>query len=162
MSRVILGIDPGLAIVGYGVLSVTSRDVQQVLAVGVIRTAASLPMSDRLLQINKHVDTLIGQYEPDLVAVEKLYFGKNVKTAMSVSEARGVVLLSIVEKSIPVVEYTPLQIKTALTGYGRADKRQMQMMVKTLLGLKDLPQPDDAADALAVALTAAVSYNEQG
>lgn len=159
MSRVILGIDPGIAIVGYGLLEADSRDIQQVIDVGVIRTGAGLPTAQRLLSVFRELEALIQKYSPTLAAVEKLYFGKNVKTALTVGEARGVILLALESSGIPLKEFTPLEVKVALTGYGRADKQQMQHMVQQLLGLKEIPRPDDAADALAVALTAAVTYN---
>jgi len=161
MSRVILGIDPGIAIVGYGLLEADSREVQRVLDVGVIRTEAGLPTAQRLLSVFQELEKLIQKYSPTQAAVEKLYFGKNVKTALTVGEARGVILLALESCGIPLVEFTPLEVKVALTGYGRADKQQMQHMVRQLLGLKEIPKPDDAADALAVALTAAVTYNSK-
>ncbi len=156
MSRVILGIDPGIAIVGFGLLEVESREKQKVLDVGVITTPSHLSTSDRLCLISEKMSKLATAYRPNLAAVEKLYFGKNAKTAFTVGEARGVILLTLAQNSIPLIEFTPLEVKMAITGYGRADKQQMQRMVQALLSLKEVPKPDDAADALAVALTASV------
>ena len=160
MSSIILGIDPGLAITGFGILESSGRDSQKVLGYGVIRTEAHTPLSDRIVQIRDELRSILHEFKPDIVAVEKLYFGKNAKTAMIVGQARGVVLLTIADEKLPLCEYTPMQIKLALTGYGKADKRQMQHLVQQLLNLKEMPKPDDAADALAVALTAIATNDE--
>jgi crossover junction endodeoxyribonuclease RuvC len=160
MSSVILGIDPGLAITGFGILESTGRDNQRVMGYGVIRTRANTPLSDRIVEIHDELKKILYEFKPDIVAVEKLYFGKNAKTAMDVGHARGVVLLTIADEKLPLCEYTPMQIKLALTGYGKADKQQVQHLVQQLLNLKEIPKPDDAADALAVALTAVASNDE--
>lgn len=157
MSSIILGIDPGLAIVGFGVLRQDDLDSKTPMAYGVIRTPSDTPTADRLLHIYEEFLMIIEKFQPDLVAVEKLFFGKNAKTAMLVGQARGIILLGAVQKGLLLEEYTPLQIKQALTGYGRADKRQMQLMVQKVLNLDKIPKPDDAADALAVALTASMT-----
>lgn len=159
MSSVILGIDPGLAIVGYGIIQSDSRDTQKVIAYDAIITSSHEELSDRLIHIYESLQQLFAEYSPDLVAIESIFFGKNAKTAMSVGQARGVIYLASAQHHIPIVEFTPLQVKIALTGYGRAEKAQMQKMVQQLLKLPELPKPDDVADALAVALTGAVSYN---
>ena len=155
---VILGIDPGYAIVGYGVVEYAGNKFK-VLEYGSIETKAGTDFSIRLLKINKGVEELIQRYCPDAVAVEELFFNKNTKTAMKVAHARGVVLLSGALSSAEVFEYTPLQVKQAVCGYGRADKNQVQQMVKLLLNLEKVPKPDDTADALAVAICHAHSYN---
>ncbi|MCA9397358.1 crossover junction endodeoxyribonuclease RuvC [candidate division WWE3 bacterium] len=157
MSSIILGIDPGLAITGFGVLESRGREDQKVLGYGAIRTPAGMSLPSRLMEIRQELQTLLAQFKPDAVGVEKLYFGKNAKTAMAVGQARGVVLLTLSENNIPIYEYTPLQIKMALTGYGRADKAQVQQLVQQLLRLSEIPKPDDAADGLAIALTAIMS-----
>ena len=148
----ILGIDPGTGIVGFGFIESDGRDLKLVDA-GVIRTPAGQPAEERLLTIYDELDLLIKQYKPQSMSVEKLFFARNVTTAMSVSQSRGVVLLAAVKAKLAVAEYTPLQIKMAITGYGRADKKQMQEMVRLLLKLDQIPKPDDAADALAAAIT---------
>ena len=157
MSSIILGIDPGFALLGFSFLENKDRNRQKVLTYGVIETKASTPIEQRLLHISTELEMLIKKYNPELMAIENLYFGKNAKTAIDVGQARGVILLQAAQAQLPIIEFTPLQIKMALTGYGRADKHQVQIMVKQLLGLKSIPKPDDAADAIAVALTAAVS-----
>lgn len=154
---IVIGFDPGIAIVGYGVLKVHSRDSQDVLAVGAIETHASVPHPQRLKEVYDEIKILLDTFSPDVAGVENLYFGRNTTTAMKVAEGRGVLMLALEQSNVPIEEFTPLQVKMALTGYGRADKRQMQLMVKSLLGLDAIPRPDDAADALAVALTVAVS-----
>jgi len=152
----ILGIDPGLAIVGFGVIKKQGRSLEYV-AHGVIKTQAKERGCDRLLKINKDLKKIIQRYQPKCVAVEDLFMYKNVKTAMKVGEARGVILLTMActKSKLKIFQYTPLQIKQGLTGYGRASKVQIQKMVKNLLGLKKIPKPDDAADALAIAILAA-------
>jgi len=153
-TQIILGLDPGTAIVGYGVIVSSGPDLKHI-AHGCIITAKDLPMPTRLNQIAKELRQIIRQYQPDLVAVEQLYFARNVTTAMSVAQARGVLLQTVANLGLSAESYTPLQVKQALTGYGQADKSQIQKMVKLLLGLVDLPKSDDAADALAVAITCA-------
>jgi len=153
---IILGIDPGIATTGYGVieLQVTSYKLQ-VIDYGCIKTSLKLSFSERLLKIYNEIVTIIKKYKPARIGVESVYFAKNVKTAMKVSEARGVVMLAAGRLGIPVFELTPLQVKQALTSYGQASKLQVQEMVKRILNLKEIPRPDDAADALAVAITCA-------
>lgn len=149
----IIGIDPGYGRIGYGVISRTSA-ATHCLTYGCIETQSSMPLSDRLHQIHAELASLLEKYRPDCIAVEKLYFFKNVTTGIDVAQARGVILLTAHLHNIPLQEFTPLQIKQAATGYGQADKRQLQKMVSLLLHLKEIPKPDDAADALAVALCA--------
>ena len=148
---VILGIDPGLATVGYGVI-LKNGNSAKVLDYGIISTSKNDTLPTRLKQIYASVTALIDKYQPDAVAMEELFFQNNQKTAIAVAEARGVSLLACIHKLNQLYEYTPLQIKSALTGQGRAEKRQVQYMVKAILNLKEIPKPDDAADALAVAL----------
>lgn len=148
---IVIGIDPGLARVGYGVIAVRNRNPEPV-GYGCIESGKDQPASVRLLHIYTEVAALFEKYPPAHVAVEKLFFAKNITSAMSVSEARGVILLLAEQRKIPVTEYTPNQVKQAITGSGRADKRQMQEMIKRLLRLSEIPQPDDAADALSIAL----------
>ncbi|HIU82562.1 MAG TPA: crossover junction endodeoxyribonuclease RuvC [Candidatus Faecicola pullistercoris] len=150
---VILGIDPGLATVGYGVIEVQSAYSLKVLDVGVIETPKEESTPVRLAMIENCMQQLIDRYKPDEVAIEELFFTKNITTGIAVAEARGVILLTAIKACGRLYEYTPMQIKQAITGWGGADKRQVQQMVKTLLGLSKVPRPDDAADALAVAYT---------
>jgi len=154
MSRIILGLDPGTATTGFGVIK---EDKHQLALIdcGYIATVPTDSASDRLLIIGRATEKLLKQYRPDVVAVEKLFFAKNHTTAMAVSQARGVILASIARSQVPLLEYTPLQVKQSVTGYGRADKQQMQRMVQALLKLEAVPKPDDVADALAVAICAA-------
>jgi len=155
---IILGFDPGTAIVGWGVIDTGDRhDVSKArcVAYGAITTDKGLSDSRRLVGIATGVEALLKQYTPELVSVEKLFFSRNVTTAMTVSQARGVILLLVEQQGLPVVEYNPMQVKQALTGYGKAEKKQIQEMTKLLLKLPGIPKPDDAADALAIALTAA-------
>lgn len=147
----ILGIDPGLAIVGYGIIDKTNTGYK-IVDYGVIRTPKEDSLPVRLDKIYNSMSALIDQHKPDCVAIEELFFNKNVTTAIAVAEARGVALLCAVHKVHKLYEYTPLQIKQALTGHGRAEKQQVQYMVKAILNLKNIPKPDDAADAIAVAL----------
>lgn len=153
-ERIILGIDPGTAITGYGLLhdQVTRF---MCLDYGCIRTSADISDVERLHVIHQELRSIIKQYQPAAAGVEKLFFAKNTKTAMAVSQARGVILLTLTMAKVPVFEFTPLEVKQAVTAHGRADKTQVQQMVKTLLNLKEIPRPDDAADALAVALCCA-------
>ena len=150
----ILGIDPGIAIVGYGVLNF-EKGKYTVIDYGVITTDKDLKTPERLALIEKGLIQLIEKYHPDCVGIEELFFQTNRKTAIVVAEARGVILLTVQKYCKQLFEYTPLQIKQAVTGYGQADKHQVQFMVKTLLNLKTIPKPDDAADALAAAITCA-------
>jgi len=147
----VLGIDPGIAITGYGLVEEVRGDLRP-LVFGVIRTPANQPLPRRLQLIYRAVSDLAEEWEPEAAAVEELFFSRNVRTAMSVGQARGVALLALADAGLDVAEYTPLVIKQAVTGYGNADKAQMQEMVRLLLELAEVPRPDDAADALAVAI----------
>lgn len=148
----ILGIDPGTATTGFGIIDSEKGNLKYVAA-GVITTPATEEMSRRLVTIYDELTELISEYKPDHLALELLYFAANVTTAMSVGQARGVVLLAGSQAHLSLAEYTPLQVKQALTGYGRATKSQIQQMVKTILKLPAIPSPDDAADGLAIAIT---------
>ncbi len=148
----ILGIDPGTGILGFGVIEVVGFGKAKVIDAGVIRTPAKQEDSLRLLTIYEELTEIIEQTRPKVMSVEKLFFAQNVTTAMSVSQARGVAILTGARAGLDICEYTPLQIKQALTGYGRADKKQIQEMVRVILGLKEVPKPDDCADALAAAI----------
>lgn len=149
---IILGFDPGLATLGYGVIQSNKGEKPEVIDYGVISTPKDKNLAERLCLLEKGVKQVIEQFKPDEIAIEELFFAKNVTTGINVAHARGVILLTAIKYCGNIFEYTPLQIKQALTGYGRADKHQMQEMVKTFLRLKSVPRPDDAADALAVAL----------
>lgn len=153
----ILGIDPGTGILGFGVIDVDTRGKASLVDAGVIRTPVNQPDSDRLFTIYDELKQIISETSPQVMAVEKLFFAQNVTTAMSVSQARGVVLLLGKQHDLELHEYTPLQIKQGVASYGRADKKQIQEMVKVILGLKDIPKPDDAADALAAAICCSMS-----
>ena len=154
----ILGIDPGLATLGYGVIEV-QNDKRRLIQFGTLTTPAGQPMPQRLRAIFQGMNQLMDIYQPDDVAFEELFFSKNITTGMAVSAARGVALVAVVERTDNLYEYTPMQIKQAVTGYGGADKHQVQQMVKMLLNMEQIARPDDAADALAVALTHANSMN---
>lgn len=157
----ILGIDPGTATTGYGLI--TEKQAKLVFVDhGVISTSKKDSSQDRLRIIYSELKQLIIKYRPKAIAVEKLFFGANSKTAISVGQARGMSLLAAAEAKVKIAEYTPLEVKMAVTGYGKADKKQVQQMVKTLLGLADLPKPDDAADALAIAICHMNSYKLAG
>jgi crossover junction endodeoxyribonuclease RuvC len=148
----IIGIDPGTGILGFGIIEADKGKAQLVDA-GVIRTPVKEDDAVRLLTIYEELTDIIADTKPQEMAVEKLFFARNVTTAMTVAQARGVVLLTAMQAQLKIAEYTPMQIKQALTGYGRADKKQIQEMVRVILGLQDVPKPDDCADALAAALT---------
>ena len=148
---VILGIDPGYATVGYGVIEYNGKGFRT-LDYGAVTSPPDLPFPRRLEMIFEGITQLIDKFEPDAVSVEELFFNTNLKTGIAVAHARGVILLAIQKRGTPFYEYTPLQVKQAITGYGRADKKQMMAMVTRLLDLKAVPKPDDAADALAIAL----------
>ena len=148
----IRGIDPGTGILGFGVIDVNPRGKMALVDGGVIRTPVKQADSLRLDTIYTELTGIIKQHKPEVMSVEKLFFSQNVTTAMSVSQARGVVLLCGVQNGLELFEYTPQQIKQALTGYGRADKKQMQEMVRVVLNLKEVPKPDDCADALGAAI----------
>ncbi len=148
----IIGIDPGTGILGFGIIEVRAGK-PQIVDAGVIRTPVKEDDAVRLLTIYEELTDIIAQTKPDIMSVEKLFFARNVTTAMTVAQARGVVLLCGQQAGLPLFEYTPMQIKQAITGYGKADKKQMQEMVRVILQLKEIPRPDDAADALAAAIT---------
>jgi crossover junction endodeoxyribonuclease RuvC len=148
----ILGIDPGTGILGFGVID-ADKGKYQLVDGGVIRTPVHEDDAVRLLTIYEELTDIIANTHPVIMSVEKLFFARNVTTAMTVAQARGVVLLCGKQASMQIYEYTPMQIKQAITGYGKADKKQMQEMVRTILGLSEIPKPDDAADAIAAALT---------
>ena len=147
----VLGVDPGTAITGYGLVQEAEGQLQAV-AYGAITTPSDWALPQRLLKIYRDLTALIREYNPAEGAVEQLFFSRNVKTALAVGQARGVALLALAEGGLPVHEYTPLQVKQSVVGYGRAEKAQVQELVKLLLGLEVVPQPDDAADALAIAI----------
>lgn len=147
-----LGIDPGIALTGFGVIEEKHDGTLHVINFGVIRTSSDLSQADRLVTLYQRIKSLILLHQPDIGAVEKLFFERNVRTALNVGQARGVALLSMAESGLRISEYTPLEVKQAVVGYGGADKNQVQQMVKTILNLEAIPRPDDAADALAVAI----------
>ncbi len=153
---IILGVDPGIGRCGWGVVEVSSGKAKA-LDFGCIETTPNGKIEERLSIINTKIKSLIKDYNPDCMSIEELFFGSNSKTALVVGQARGVILLSAGENKIPTAVYTPLQVKMAITGYGRADKNQIAQMVKILLKLKELPKIDDTTDALAIALTHAFS-----
>ena len=148
---VILGIDPGVATIGFGVLR-AERGKNTLLQYGVITTPAGIPLSRRLVQISEDMEQLIRRFKPDEMAVEELFFSKNITTGIAVAHGRGVILLAAEKLGVPVFEYTPMQVKQAVVGYGGAEKRQVMLMTQRLLGMKEVPRPDDAADALAIAI----------
>lgn len=150
---IIIGIDPGIATTGYGVIKTIKKGTQiKCLDYGVIKTPSLLDVGERLKLINRDILKLINKYKPETMAIERLYFFKNAKTVMPVSQAKGVILFTIAKKKIPVYEFTPLQVKMTITGFGRAEKKQVQKMIKIIFKLKDVPKPDDAADALGIAI----------
>jgi len=149
---IILGIDPGTATTGFGLITEDAAGEARLLRYGVIQTPAGDPMPQRLRTIHQQVGALIAANSPDAVAIEELFFKRNVTTAITVGQARGVVLLAAAEAGAPVFEYKPAEVKQALVGYGSADKAQIQEMVRIMLGLAEIPRPDDAADAVAVAI----------
>jgi crossover junction endodeoxyribonuclease RuvC len=154
---IVLGIDPGLASTGFGLIKKDKKHNLKLVKYGLITTPADLTLAERLNKIYQQLNSLIKKSQPDIVAVEDIFFFKNLKTAIKVSQARGVILLTAAKSKIPVAEYTPLQVKQAVACYGRAEKIQVQKMVKALLNLKEIPKPDDAADALAIAICCAHS-----
>lgn len=155
----VLGIDPGTATTGYGLVRELEDGTLTGVAHGAILTSADMPMPQRLNSLYEQLNEIIKLHRPDTAAVEKLFFQRNVKTAITVGQARGVALLSLAQEGIEIGEYTPLEIKQAVVGYGGAEKMQVQQMVRALLGLDDIPRPDDAADALAVAICHVHSAN---
>lgn len=148
---IILGVDPGTAITGFGIIEVLGNRIK-LLDYGCIRTEAGVLLERRLEKIYQGMCLLIERWHPEEAAIEELFFNKNTRTALTVGHARGVIFLAAAHKNIAIREYTPLQVKQSVVGYGRADKHQVQFMVKTILNLSDLPKPDDAADALAIAI----------
>jgi len=151
-ARVVVGIDPGTAITGYGIIREQENGDLEWVSHGVVKTPSNWDEPQRLLEIYHKLNDIFASYKPDCCAVEKLFFQKNVKTAILVGQGRGAALIAAAEAKLSVGEYTPLEIKQAVVGYGNADKQQVQKMVKILLNLKEIPRPDDAADALAVAI----------
>ncbi|MBE6030439.1 MAG: crossover junction endodeoxyribonuclease RuvC [Firmicutes bacterium] len=156
----ILGIDPGYAILGWGVVEMKGNSFKA-LNYGAVTTPAGMDMTDRLKVLYNELMNIIVEEEPDIASVEELFFNTNTKTAIMVGQARGVALLACANSGLPVYEFTPLQIKQGLVGYGRAEKKQVQMMVKTILGLSSVPKPDDTADALAAAICCGHSANSR-
>ena len=154
----ILGIDPGYAIVGYGVIDYIGNNFK-IVEYGAITTEAGEEMNSRFKTIHDDLNTIIERTGPEFMAIEELFFNSNQKTAINVAQARGVLLLSALNHGVRIFEYTPLQVKQAIAGYGRADKNQVQQLTKTLLNLDKVPKPDDTADALAIAICHAHSYN---
>ena len=151
--KLALGIDPGIGTTGYGLVRLLEDSSLEVVTFGVLLTPPNTPVPERLLLLYRDLQGLLAEYHPDTCAVEKLFFQRNVSTAIAVGEARGVVMLALAEVGLPVAEYTPNEVKQAVAGYGSAQKRQVQEMVRTLLSLPEIPRPDDAADALAIAIT---------
>jgi len=147
----VLGIDPGLATTGYGLVAGDEQTLRPV-AYGVVRTPPHVPTADRLALLYDALQRIVAEFSPDQAAVEELFFATNARTAITVSQARGVVLLALAKCGLCAAEYTPLEVKQSTTGYGQADKPQVQEMVRLLLGLREVPRPDDAADALAIAI----------
>ena len=147
----ILGIDPGYATIGF-VLIEGERAQYRMVTYGAITTPAGLPLSKRLYQIDRDMEELIGQLKPDVISVEELFFNTNITTGIAVAHGRGVILLAAEKLGVPVFEYTPMQVKQAVVGYGKAEKRQVMLMTQHLLHMKEIPKPDDAADALALAI----------
>lgn len=148
----ILGLDPGTATTGYGIID-ADGDHYTVVAYGVIKTTPDKAPSTRLQSLYRQLTALLGEHRPDSAGVEQLFFGRNITTAIAVGQARGVILLALADAGVPIGEYSPPKVKEAITGYGNADKPQMQLMVRHLLGLEETPRPDDAADALGIAIT---------
>ncbi|MGO4546179.1 crossover junction endodeoxyribonuclease RuvC [Paenibacillus sp. 2TAB23] len=153
----VLGIDPGYAIVGFGFIDKIGHKLTPV-QYGAIQTEAHTPAEQRLLQVYESAGALMDKYKPDTVGVEKLFFNRNVTTAFDVAQARGAIILAAAQRGLPIGEYTPLQVKQAVVGYGKAEKKQVQEMVKMFLKLSAVPKPDDVADALAVAICHAHSF----
>ena len=156
---IILGIDPGYAIVGWGVIEKNSKGKINVIDYGAINTDKNMNLPSRLVAIDKSMKILLDKFKPDILAIEELFFNTNITTAIKVAQARGVIISAAHQAGVKIFEYTPLQIKVGLTGYGRAEKKQIQYMTKVMLNLKSIPKPDDTADALAVALTHAQTNN---
>jgi crossover junction endodeoxyribonuclease RuvC len=158
----VIGIDPGTATTGYGLVQERQDGSLQVVDYGAILTPAHTPLSERLLELHRQLNDILLLHRPESAAVERLFFQKNVRTALNVGQARGVALLALAQAGLRVAEYTPLEVKQAVVGYGAADKNQVQQMVRALLALEDIPRPDDAADALAIAICHLHSHHIQG
>lgn len=156
----ILGIDPGYAIVGFGILE-AQRGRARLVRCGAINTPAGVPMPRRLVQIQEDLETLIHTFSPDVMAIEELFFNTNVTTAIGVAQARGVILMTAAKLGVEIFEYSPSQVKQAVVGYGKAEKHQVMEMTRRLLGLAAVPKPDDAADAVAIALCHARSHTSR-
>jgi len=154
MAKIILGIDPGIADTGFGVIQKENNGQISCLTYGSIKTSAKEPLAERLVVLARELNKIIKKFSPSTAAIEQLFFNKNVKTALIVGQARGVALLTLKQHKIDLCEFTPAQVKQAVAAYGQASKSQVQKMVKLLLHLKEIPKPDDAADALAIALCA--------
>jgi len=150
MIMLVLGIDPGTAITGFGLVKKDRREL--LIDYGTITTPAGMDMPSRLCKINRELTAIINKYQPDAAAVEELFYHKNSKTVITVAQARGVALMTLAAGGLPIAEYTPLQVKQAVVGYGNAEKKQVQLMVQKILNMEELPRPDDAADALAIAI----------
>lgn len=155
----ILGIDPGLAIIGLGVVDTTHVSDLRVVEWLTIETAAGLPLQDRLVEIRKDLDAFLDDTKPDMVVIERLFFATNTTTALDVAHARGIIVCAVAERGIRIIEATPMQLKNGITGDGSADKKQMQSMIVQILKLKEIPKPDDAADALALAVFGALQQH---
>ena len=160
-TKKVLGIDPGTGICVFGVVSFTTHKQPHMVTAGIISTPAHTPTADRLLDIYESLNQIIDETQPDEVSIEKLFFNQNITTGITVAEARGVCILVARKRNLPIYEYTPLQIKQTLTGYGRAKKKDMQEAVRNYLNMKEVVKPDDAADALAAAITHALSTRIQ-
>ena len=160
-TKKVLGIDPGTGICGFGVVSFTTHKQPHMVTAGIISTPAHTPTADRLLDIYESLNQIIDETQPDEVSIEKLFFNQNITTGITVAEARGVCILVARKRNLPIYEYTPLQIKQTMTGYGRAKKKDMQEAVRNYLNMKEVVKPDDAADALAAAITHALSTRIQ-
>lgn len=158
-TKRILGIDPGFARTGWGVIEF--GDKAKTVGYGCIETTKEIEYCERLIILSRELNKIIKKHQPELAGVEQLFFCKNAKTGIQVGEARGIIILTLAQSGLPISEHTPLQVKQAVVGHGAAEKKQVQQMVKTLLGLKDIPRPDDAADALAVALCTAATRNSK-
>lgn len=154
MAKIILGLDPGIADTGYGLIEKLPGGKLKYIICGSIKTPAGLEMPDRLFLLGEKLEEILDQHKPSLVAIEELFFCNNAKTAIAVGQARGALLLLCRRRDLPIVEFTPLQVKQSVCSYGKADKKQVQKMVKLILNLKEIPKPDDAADALAIAISA--------
>lgn len=154
---IIMGVDPGTAITGYGVIEYVGNKFN-LLEYGVVRSSKEIAVAERLQIVFNGINQIIDKYQPEHFVIEELFFNKNTKTALAVGQARGVIILAACLKGLPVYEYTPLQVKQAVVGYGRAEKQQVQFMVKAIMNLQEIPKPDDAADALAIGICHANSF----